>query len=259
MKSATAAWRECCGSCASDGMAVRTLVWFSCGAASACAAKLAPSDSTVVYCDTMSTEHPDNARFLWDVQEWIGREIHFIRSTEYASVDDVFMKTRYMAGIGGARCTVEMKKVPRFEFQQPDDIHIFGLTADEEPRIRRFEGNNPDLNLRWILREHGMTKQACYDMIRAAGIELPAMYALGFKNNNCIGCVKATSADYWQRVRQHFPEHYAKRAAQSRELGVRLVRYKGKRLFLDELPIEAPRGPDPDIECGPICLAENDK
>lgn len=49
----------------------RTLVWFSCGAASAVAAKLAVQKygaaCEVVYCDTLSTEHPDNGRFLTDV------------------------------------------------------------------------------------------------------------------------------------------------------------------------------------------------
>jgi hypothetical protein len=158
-----------------------------------------------------------------------------------------------MAGIKGARCTVEMKKVPRFAFQLSDDLHMFGLTYDEGKRIARFEANNPELALRWVLREELLTKEGCYDMIRGAGIELPVMYSLGFKNNNCIGCVKATSAAYWDRVRRNFPEDFARRAAQSRSIGVRLARYKGERMFLDELP-GADTAPEEDIECGPICL-----
>jgi hypothetical protein len=235
----------------------RTVVWFSCGAASACAAKLAEPEAHVVYCDTLASEHPDNMRFLKAVETWIGRPVEIIRSVEYASVDEVFEKTRYMAGIKGARCTVEMKKVPRFAYQLPDDIHVFGLTADEGKRIERFEANNPELTLNWVLRDAGMTKNDCYAMIRDAGIALPVMYELGFKNNNCIGCVKATSAVYWDRVRREFPEVYARRARQSRELGVRLVRHKGVRLFLDELPASiTDKTPEADIECGPICLQE---
>jgi hypothetical protein len=231
----------------------RQIVWFSCGAASACVAKLAPAAAHLVYCDTLASEHPDNRRFLRDVEEWTGKKVEIIGSMKYLTIDDVFESTRYMAGISGARCTVEMKKVPRFKFQHVDDIHMFGLTYDEQKRVERFEANNPELTLRWVLREEQMTKEDCYAMIRDAGIELPAMYALGFKNNNCIGCVKATSAVYWDRVRRNFPEDFARRAAQSRAINVRLVRYKGKRMFLDELP-GADTTPEEDIECGPICI-----
>ena len=48
----------------------RIVVWFSCGAASAVAAKLAVETygdrCHVVYCDTLASEHPDNARFFAD-------------------------------------------------------------------------------------------------------------------------------------------------------------------------------------------------
>lgn len=237
----------------------RTVVWFSCGAASACAAKLAPPDASVVYCDTLADEHPDNPRFMHDVETWIGRSVEIIGSEKYTTIDEVFERTHYMSGIKGARCTVEMKKVPRFEFQRADDVHVFGLTADEPKRIADLERNNPELHLSWVLRDAGMTKAMCYEMLEAAGIELPAMYRLGFKNNNCIGCVKATSAVYWNRVRDNFPGIYAKRAAQSRALGVRLVRWKGERIFLDELPLSPYWVPgsrshsEEDIECGPVC------
>jgi hypothetical protein len=236
----------------------RTVVWFSCGAASACAAKLAVESGDnvhVVYCDTLAEEHPDNQRFLDDVEAWIGQSIEIVRSEKYASISDVFEQTRYMAGIAGARCTVEMKKMPRFAYQRPDDLHVFGLTSDEGKRIERFEGNNPELSLWWILRENGITKDACYEMLEDAGITLPAMYALDFKNNNCIGCVKATSAKYWANVRRHFPLVFALRAEQSRKLGVRLCRLHGERIFLDELPPDHDdHTPEEDIECGPICL-----
>jgi phage terminase large subunit-like protein len=235
----------------------RTVVWFSCGAASACAAAIAVEhckDVHVVYCDTLAEEHPDNLRFLRDVEKWIDRPIEIIRSAKYATISDVFEQTRYMAGIKGARCTVEMKKMPRFAYQRPDDLHVFGLTFDEQKRIATFEKNNPELSLRWVLKEWGFTKADCYTMVENAGISLPVMYSLGFNNNNCIGCVKATSAKYWARVRRYFPVIYALRAEQSRVLGVRLVRYHGVRMFLDELPPDADDLiPEEDIECGVLC------
>lgn len=239
----------------------RVVVWFSCGAASATAAWLAldiygAERTRAVYCDTLASEHEDNRRFLREVQQWLGVPIEIIHSEDYASVDDVFERTRYMSGIAGARCTVEMKKVPRFKYQQPDDIHVFGLTADEEGRIADFEANNPELSLAWVLRDRGYKKADCYAALKAAGIALPVMYGLGFDHNNCIGCVKATSPVYWDLTRRHFPEAFAKRARQSRDIGARLVRYHGERIFLDELPARiTDKRAQEDIECGPICIA----
>jgi len=79
------------------------------------------------------------------------------------------------------------------------------------------------------------------------------MYELGYSNNNCIGCVKATSAKYWNKIRADFPEHFERRAQQSRELGVRLTRVDGERVFLDELPEDYLFGEMESISCGPDC------
>lgn len=240
---------------------MRVVVWFSCGAASAIAAKLAVEKygdaCRIVYCDTLAAEHSDNARFMADVAAWIGREIEIIRSAKYASVDDVFEARKYLSGVAGAPCTVELKKVPRFTYQQPDDIHVFGFTVEEGDRIADFERNNPELSLDWILRDCGIGKKECFRRLESAGIRLPVMYDLGFSNNNCIGCVKASSPAYWARVRRHFPDHFARRADQSRRFGARLVRIDGERRFLDELPADVGlplfNEPEDDISCGPQC------
>jgi hypothetical protein len=56
-------------------------------------------------------------------------------------------------------------------------------------------------------------------------------------------------------VRKEFPDVYADRAAQSRALGAKLVRYKGRRVFLDELPEDAKGRPlkNMQIDCGIFC------
>lgn len=261
----------------------RVLVWFSCGAASAVAAALAVKKygarCEVVTCDTRSTEHPDNERFLRDVEHWIGQPIRDLRSTKYASIDEVFEMTRYMAGIGGARCTKELKTLPRLSFQRDDDLHVFGFTFDEAKRAADFEKRNGDLDMEQVLIDARVTKGDCLRLLTEAGIALPKLYSLGFDHNNCIGCVKATSADYWNLTRKHFPEVFARRAAQSEALGVRLARVSVKvgeglpralpetrkskktgesrivnyRVFLSVLPPEATGGGMEDIECGPIC------
>lgn len=238
----------------------RVVAWFSCGAASAAAARVALEKygdrCVVVYCDTMASEHPDNARFFADVERWLGVKVIRIKD-KWNKVDEVFAARRYMSGPDGACCTVAMKKVPRFKFQNADDIHIFGMTADEQKRITDFESNNPDMVLEWVLRDRGMTKEDCFSLLPGAGIALPAMYGLGYRNNNCIGCVKATSRAYWTKVRHDFPDVFAERAKQSREIGCRLTRVKGERVFLDELPAGVwKRGKQENISCGPECGGE---
>lgn len=239
----------------------RQLVWFSCGAASAVAAYLAvkthkgPEPIEVLYCE-MANEHEDNIRFRADVEQWIGAPVIGLRSKEYPSMDifDVFEKERYIAGIGGATCTKHLKREVRMQYERPEDIHIFGYTADEGRRIAQFERENPYLKTMWILRDLGITKEDCHRIIADAGIESPAMYGLGLDNNNCRCCVKGGAA-YQAKCRKLFPADWHRLAALSRALGVRLISYKGERIYLDELPLDADdSAPEPSIECGPQCI-----
>jgi hypothetical protein len=238
----------------------RILCWFSCGAASAVAAKIilqrfgSTNPCVPVYCDTSRNEHPDNARFMADCEAWFEVPVTKIVSEKFKTVEEVFTWKQYMVGIGGAPCTKYLKKFPRHDFAVADDIHVFGFTADEQKRIDDFELRNPDMILHWALREAAVTKQDCYQRLKQAGIRLPAMYLLGYKNNNCLGCVKATSPGYWAKVRNDFPEVFERRAQQSREVGARLVRVDGKRIFLDELPVDrAFKYKRENISCGPEC------
>ena len=109
------------------------------------------------------------------------------------------------------------------------------LIEENLERIDRFESSNPDMLLEWVLRDQAVDKDECLRRVRDAGIVQHEMYRLGYRNANCLGCVKATSAAYWMRVRTDFPGVFARRVAQSRELGVRLARWQGERVFLDEL------------------------
>lgn len=242
----------------SDGP-TRVIVWFSCGAASAVAGKLAiekygPEIVELVYCDTSANEHPDNHRFLAEVGLWLKKPVKKIASEKFSTIEEVFAKRQYMSGVKGAPCTTELKKKPRFAYQKPGDVHVFGLTCEEKDRVREFTQNNHDLLLDWILIEHAITKNACFAEMHKAGIEIPAMYLLGYENNNCIGCVKAASPTYWTRVKRDFPEIFARRAKQSRELNVKLLVLHGRRAFLDELP-DAQTWLDTleRITCGPEC------
>jgi 3'-phosphoadenosine 5'-phosphosulfate sulfotransferase (PAPS reductase)/FAD synthetase len=131
---------------------VRTVCWFSCGAPSAVAAKIAleaDSAAIVAYCDTGS-EHPDNERFLRDVEKWLGIKVTRLKSEKYANTWEVFEQRRYLVGPKGALCTTELKKVLRFDFQRADDRQVFGYTAEEASRADRFREQNFDVDLaRW--------------------------------------------------------------------------------------------------------------
>lgn len=235
----------------------RIVSWFSCGAASAVATKLAKvahGQITVAYCET-GAEHPDNARFLKDCEAWIEQPIERIRSTDYASTWEVWEKRRYLAGISGAPCTVELKVAPRILFQRPTDAHVFGYTADapDVARATRLRANYPELRVETPLIDRGLTKEACLSMVKHAGIRLPPMYALGFQNNNCVPCVKATSPAYWALVRKHFPSEFERMARLSRELDVRLCRLNNERSFIDEIPQDQPTTDPIQPSCDFLC------
>lgn len=246
---------------------MRKLSWFSCGAASAYAAKLAidkyGDDCEVLYCDTLKYEHPDNLRFLRDCERWFGRKIKILKSNRYEDIYDVFEKTGRLVGPGGARCTTELKKNVRRRYEVPEDRHIFGFTVEEKERINRFHRENPELDAEFILFDNGITKRDCLLALKNAHIEIPMMYKLGYKNNNCIGCVKG-SAGYWNKIRVDFPEMFDKMSKIERKLGVAINKkyVKGERIkvFLDELEPDAGRyAVEPDIECGVLCIHEEEQ
>lgn len=235
----------------------RILCWFSCGAASAVATKLVLGEGhpnvVVAYTDTGS-EHPDNERFLADCQEWFGVEIVRLRSEKYESTWDVWSKRRFLASPAGALCTAELKKKPRFAFQHADDVQVFGYTADKADAARavRFSEQNPDVMLRTPLIERGLTKGNCLALLEREGIALPAMYALGYRNNNCVGCVKG-GMGYWNKIRVDFPDVFARMSELESEIGATVLRDNGRPLPLSELHPDRGRYAAESIECSLLC------
>lgn len=236
-------------------------VWFSCGAASAVAAKLTydkyyKTHNVLIVNNPVGEEDDDNNRFLKDVEKWIGTKILYARNTKLKSISavDIWEDRKYMSGPKGAPCTMLLKKEARYEFERNNIIHwhVLGFTVDEKNRHDRFTKFERE-NVIPVLIDAGLTKVDCFKIIEEAGIELPLMYRLGYTNANCIACVKATSPTYWNHVRKVHPIQFKERAIQSRRLGVRLVRYKGKRIFLDELPVDAKGHKMKSYECGIFC------
>lgn len=246
---------------------MRIAFWYSCGVASAVNTKLGLAkyrgehEIRVLRC-VVPEEHPDNDRFAADCQRWFNWPIENIRSEEFTSCDEVWRKRRYMSGIHGAPCTIEMKKAPRWKIESEwaPDLQCFGYTADETGRAQRFQRENPEVNFESLLIAHGLDKEACHAMVERAGLMRPQTYRDGFPNGNCLGCVKNQSAKYWNLTRVVYPEVFQARAALSRELGVRLVKLgagERERVFLDELDPDAGMAEPmpPAAECSLLCYA----
>lgn len=178
-------------------------VWFSCGAASAAAAKLTLDkygrDEVRVVNSPVMEEHEDNRRFLADVQDWLGVEIETAINPKFpaASAREVWEKRKFMSSPFGAPCTVELKKEARREWEKVNkpDWHVLGFTVEERRRHERFILTERS-NVIPVLIEAGIRKQDCMQMIRDAGIELPDVYS-HLQHANCLGCPKSGSPDYW--------------------------------------------------------------
>jgi 3'-phosphoadenosine 5'-phosphosulfate sulfotransferase (PAPS reductase)/FAD synthetase len=250
---------------------VKYLAHFSCGAASATATKLAISEFgtenvRVIYLKTNS-EHEDNERFLLECQDWFGVEVEQHQSSAYADIWDVFDKTRFLVGPMGARCTGELKrKVAEslINYGPYQETEILGYTAEEEKRVKQFIKQNNERKIYPILLDRGLTKKDCLGFVDRAGIELPAMYKLGYRNNNCIGCVKG-QAGYWNKIKVDFPDVFERMAQTEERLGRTICKRewtengerKLERITLRELPPDLGNyRSEPSIQCGLLCEAE---
>lgn len=241
--------------------AQRIVCWFSCGAASAVATKIAIAVNRsrvplVVARCAIDEEHPDNDRFASDCQRWFGAPILALESEKFGrSIFNVFIRERYIAGAAGAPCTRALKKRVREAFQRPGDLHVLGYTVEEAHRVDSFIDANNDVRLWPVLVDRKLSHADCLGLVQRAGIDLPVMYSLGYQHNNCIGCVKGGKG-YWNKIRRDFPDTFARMAAMEREIGRSCINGQ----FLDELDPSVGRYSDePDMDCSLLCATVSDE
>ena len=93
------------------------VVWFSCGAASAVAAKktierYGSTHIIRIVNNPIAEEDTDNVRFLHDVESWLGTPIEFATHPKYpdARCVDVWEDEKFMSSPYGAPCTRILKK-----------------------------------------------------------------------------------------------------------------------------------------------------
>lgn len=232
-------------------MADVKVCWFSTGISSFVACYLARDVDEIIYTH-VPNQHPDSLRFLADCEKLLGRKITVLRSDRYKDVDDVILRTRYINGPGGAPCTRLLKKEVRREWERrnPDHhIYVWGLDAGEAKRAERLETAMSDHEHEFPLIEHGMTKADAHGLAAKLGLKRPAMYDLGYSNNNCVGCVKGGKG-YWNKIRKDFPDVFRKRAEEERIIGHSCI----NGTFLDELDPEVGREEKEVMEdCSIIC------
>ncbi len=241
----------------------RVVSRFSCGAASAVATKLAierHGNAVHIINAFIADEHVDNRRFLADCERWFGREIVVLRDEKYAaSVVNVWRQRRFIASRRGAPCSGALKRDVLDAYSKPGDLMVLGYTADprDAERFDRFIDANASVRAWAPLIDSGITHRECLERVARAGLTLPLMYRLGYKNANCKKCPRG-GMGYWNRIRVDFPEDFEETARVQDLLGPGSYFFRdrktGTRISLRTLDPNAGRfDEEPAVECGALC------
>jgi hypothetical protein len=243
----------------------KTVGWFSGGGSSAVAIKLMINEIDELYYIHIDDQHSDTLRFVDDCAKWFGKPVKILQSP-LKTVEAACYAAGgrgYINGPSGAACTRQLKRLVRqqWEYEQPIDTrlrYVWGMDSDEVDRLdhpeRGLRAKMPDKEHVCPLIDTEMQKTDAHKVMKASGIKRPAMYDLGYLNNNCVGCVKG-GMSYFNRVRITHPEVFAKRAAMERIIGATCLKESdGTRLYLDELNPKRGRNEKPIVEdCGIMC------
>ncbi len=231
-----------------------TVSYFSAGASSAVATKLAIGQIDRIMYTHIEDHHPDTLRFIQACEKWFEKPVEIWQSP-YKNVDTACRYNRFIRSPKtGAVCTKHLKRLVRqkFEYENEGNLRIvWGLDCDEQDRADRITANMPNHEHLFPLIEQGVTKEWAHQILNASGIKRPAMYDLGYNNNNCVGCIKG-GMGYWNHIRVDFPEVFTARAKMEREIGFPILGTKYG--WLDELDPERGRHTPPIVDdCGIMC------
>jgi hypothetical protein len=113
----------------------------------------------------------------------------------------------------GAICSTQLKRRVREKWQDKNeyDYQIFGFEFDKKEcnRAIGLHKNHPKAKGIYPLLMMAYDKDDCLRIVQDAGIEIPKMYQLGFRNNNCFktGCVQG-GIGYWQKMERDFIDKF---------------------------------------------------
>lgn len=193
--------------------------WFSAGVSSFIAGYLERDNIDKFIYIHIADQHPDTMRFVKDCEKALGKEIEILQS-RYMSVGNVVKQFRFINSAYGAKCTDILKKRVRKEWEHDKEglTYYWGYDIEERRRAERLVESFPQFTHEFPLIDRQLKKEDCHGILRNLGIKRPVMYDMGYRNNNCIGCVKG-GMGYWNKIRVDFPEVFAERARQEREIG----------------------------------------
>jgi hypothetical protein len=235
-----------------DDKNLLTVTWFSAGVSSAVATKLMIDSIDKIIYTHIDNQHADSMRFVKDCEGWFGKEVEILQSS-FKTVEEVCLKRKFVNSPYGAACTGWLKRKVRIDWeQQHEEYHlryVWGMDSKEKIRADNLNISMPAFEHIFPLIDRNMTKAAAHKMLKASKIKRPAMYDLGYANNNCLGCVKGGKG-YWNHIRVDFPEVFKAMAIMERKVGHSCI----NGTFLDELDPESGRFGKPVVEdCGILC------
>jgi 3'-phosphoadenosine 5'-phosphosulfate sulfotransferase (PAPS reductase)/FAD synthetase len=197
----------------------KVICWWSGGITSAVSCKIAidlfgKENCRVIMIDTKN-EDEDTYRFLKDCENWYGINIEIITGIDdkYSDIQDVWIKHKSLNVSTGAICSTKLKRQVRENWQKSNefDYQVFGFEFDKKEfnRATGLTKNHPKAKAIYPLLMVGYDKDDCLKLVQEAGIEIPRMYQLGFRNNNCFktGCVQG-GIGYWQKMKKDFPDKF---------------------------------------------------
>jgi hypothetical protein len=198
----------------------KIVCWWSGGITSAVACKLAidiygSENCRVIMIDTKN-EDIDTYRFKKDCEDWYGLEIEVITGIgeKYGNIFDVWRKHKSLNTATGAICSTNLKKLVRENWEKTNKFkyQVFGFEFEKKEFNRALSmtlNYGKKVKAIYPLLLFGYDKKKCISIVEDAGIEIPKMYQLGFKNNNCFntGCVQG-GIGYWQKMKFEFIDKF---------------------------------------------------
>jgi len=234
---------------------MKKVCWISAGVSSFVAGYLERETvNEYLYID-VADQHEDSMRFIKDCEKALGKEINILKNTQYKDVDDVIRSTGFICNIatGYTPCTNILKKRIRKEWemeQEDNDIcYVWGFDCAEKHRAERLLDSMPEVSHSFPLIDRMLSKEDAHGICDMLGIRRPLMYDLGYRNNNCIGCIKG-GMGYWNRIRRDFPEVFESRMKLEQDLGITIL----KGMYLKDLdPNRGRLEEDVPMECSIMC------
>lgn len=132
--------------------------------------------------------------------------------------------------------------------------YVWGMDMNEQHRADRLVEGMPQFEHEFPLIDRQLTKAEAHGILAALGIKRPAMYDMGYSNNNCIGCVRG-GIGYWNKIRVDFPAVFEARAKMERDIGNTILKDDKGPVWLDELDPNRGRMTDEIMnECDIFCM-----